>query len=241
MRKLLHGTTRLAERASMTGSLQGGGRIAIRQYNAIRNHLQDEGVIPEDLFQELDEDEATFDELGVVAGMLESYLEDEDDGEESESERGPDDAERRGRRGRRHARFEWGAWFGPGGSRILNDPHALRDLQQLGEDLRMHLPELLKWRDYMRSGQPQPPSPPSPPHAPNAPEPPRAPGYNPWTSEEEAESPRPAESGSNGFQPTVELAARMRQIAEELGSEDITSERRQDLILELSELTSGRG
>jgi len=28
----------------MTGSLQGGGRIAIRQYNAIRNHLQDTGV-----------------------------------------------------------------------------------------------------------------------------------------------------------------------------------------------------
>jgi len=68
MRKLLRETTRLAERASMTGSLQGGGRIAIRQYNAIRNHLQDEGIIPEDLFQELDEDEATFDELGGGAG-----------------------------------------------------------------------------------------------------------------------------------------------------------------------------
>src|SRR5438270_10509498 len=78
IRRLLRETTRLAEWASMTGSLQGGGRIAIRQYNAIRNHLQDTNVIPEDLFQELDEDEATFDELGVVTGMLESYLEDED-------------------------------------------------------------------------------------------------------------------------------------------------------------------
>src|SRR5438067_12929381 len=96
MRRLLRETTRLAERASMTGSLQGGGRIAIRQYNAIRNHLQDEGIIPEDLFQELDEDEATFDELGVVTGMLESYLEDEDDGAETEIERGPEDPERRG-------------------------------------------------------------------------------------------------------------------------------------------------
>src|SRR5262249_31703598 len=113
---------------------------------------------------------------------------------------------------------------------------ALRDLQQLGEDLGMHLPELLKWRDHMRSGHPTPPGPP-PPHAP---EPPRPPSYSPWTSEEGSEPQRSAESTSNGFQPTVELAARMRQIAEELGSEDLDSERRQDLIRELSNLTSGR-
>jgi hypothetical protein len=245
MRRLLRETTRLAERASMTGSLQGGGRIAIRQYNAIRNHLQDEGVIPEDLFQELDEDEATFDELGVVTGMLESYLEDEEEGLESEAERSAEDPERRGRRGRRHGRFEWGAWFGPGGARFLNDPQALRDLQQLGEDLRMHLPELLKWRDYVRSGQPPtPPSPPhtpTPPYAPHAPEPPRPPSYSAWTTDEKAETPPAAEpAASSGFQPTVELAVRMRQIAEELGSEDLNSERRQELLRELTELTSER-
>src|SRR5689334_18584129 len=80
IRRLLRETTRLAERASMTGSLQGGGRIAIRQYNAIRNHLQEIGAIPEDLFQELDEDEATFDELGVVTGMLDGYLEEDGEG-----------------------------------------------------------------------------------------------------------------------------------------------------------------
>src|SRR6266852_4335413 len=90
IRRLLRETTRLAEHASMTGSLQGGQKVAIKQYNAIRNHLQDEGIIPEDLFQELDEDEATFDELGVVAGMLDGYLEDDD-----ESDRGD-----RGDRGR---------------------------------------------------------------------------------------------------------------------------------------------
>src|SRR5260221_1017319 len=77
IRRLLRETTRLAEHASMTGSLQGGQRIAIRQYNAIRNHLQDMGAIPDDLFQELDEDEASFDELGVVAGMLDGYLEED--------------------------------------------------------------------------------------------------------------------------------------------------------------------
>src|SRR6266700_4164161 len=89
IRRLLRETTRLAEHASMTGSLQGGQRIAIRQYNAIRNHLQDMGAIPDDLFQELDEDEASFDELGVVAGMLDGYLEEDlDEGEASEGREG---------------------------------------------------------------------------------------------------------------------------------------------------------
>src|SRR5260221_1909134 len=87
IRRLLRETTRLAEHASMTGSLQGGQRIAIRQYNAIRNHLEETGAIPEDLFQELDEDEASFDELGVVAGMLDGYLEDDAVVEEEEAGR----------------------------------------------------------------------------------------------------------------------------------------------------------
>ena len=66
IRRLLHETKKIAETASLTGSLQGGARIAIRQYNSIRNHLQETGAIPEDLFQELDEDECSFDELGVT-------------------------------------------------------------------------------------------------------------------------------------------------------------------------------
>ncbi len=74
IRRLLRETVKLAEHASLTGSLDKGGRIAIRQYNHIREHLQEIGAIPEDLFQNLDEDDSTFDELGIVCGMLEGYL-----------------------------------------------------------------------------------------------------------------------------------------------------------------------
>jgi len=129
----------------------------------------------------------------------------------------------------------------------LNDPQALRDLQQLGEDLRLHMPELLKWRDYMRSSNPEPPAAPqapAPPHPPQAPEPPRppmAPNSSTWGRYEESEAPKATEAPApNGFQPTVDLVARMRQIAEELGNEDLDSERRQDLLRELTDLTSGR-
>ena len=73
IRRLLRETVKLAEHASLTGSLDKGSRIAIRQYNHIREHLQEIGAIPEDLFQGLDEDDATFDELGIVCGMLEGY------------------------------------------------------------------------------------------------------------------------------------------------------------------------
>ena len=79
IRRLLRETVKLAEHASLTGSLEKGGRIAIRQYNHIRQHLQEIGAIPEELFQELDEDETSFDELGIVCGMLEGYLEEDEE------------------------------------------------------------------------------------------------------------------------------------------------------------------
>jgi hypothetical protein len=77
IRRLLQETIRLAEKASMTGSLEGGGRMAIRQYNRIRDYLEENDFIPNDLFQGLDEDNTTFDELGVVTSMLDGYLADE--------------------------------------------------------------------------------------------------------------------------------------------------------------------
>ena len=242
IRRLLRETTRLAERASMTGSLQGGGRIAIRQYNAIRNHLQDTGVIPEDLFQELDEDEATFDELGVVTGMLESYLEDEDEiAPDVEGEAGPEDrdARRAARRGRRQGRFEWGAWLGPEGARFGMDPQALRDLQQMGEELREHLPEMLKWREHMRSGHPAPPTP-TPPTPPVPPTPPRQPQGWRQSYENEASPGDPP----NGPPPPPfggsDAAARIHQISEALAQEDLDHSRRMELAKELSELAAAQ-
>ncbi len=78
IRRLLRETVKLAQNASLTGSLDKGSRIAIRQYNHIREHLQETSAIPEELFQELDEDDTTFDELGIACGMLDGYLEDEE-------------------------------------------------------------------------------------------------------------------------------------------------------------------
>jgi hypothetical protein len=237
IRRLLRETTRLAERASMTGSLQGGGRIAIRQYNAIRNHLQDSGVIPEDLFQELDEDEATFDELGVVTGMLESFLEDEDEvSADSDGEKGPEDGDsRRGRRWKRH-----GPW-GPEAARFWGDPQALRDLQELGEVMREHLPELLKMRETMRPGYPPtPPTPPTPPHPPQ-PHAPRSPQSTTSRRPGEESEPAPPPATATGWSSAagVEVVARIREISEELQREDLDFARRVELSRKLAELANG--
>lgn len=235
IRRLLRETTRLAERASMTGSLQGGGRIAIRQYNAIRNHLENNGVIPEDLFQELDEDEATFDELGVVTGMLESYLEEEEEGDpDTDGERGLEDGDsRRGRKWRRH-----GPW-GPEVARFWGDPQALRDLQELGEVMREHLPDLLKMRGRR---PPEPPTAPTAPQPPTAARPaaaPRPPQAATWRrpGDEDESIPPHAEPASP---PATEAAARMRQISEELQHEGLDMTRRIELARELADLASGQ-
>lgn len=236
IRRLLRETTRLAERASMTGSLQGGGRIAIRQYNAIRNHLQDTGVIPEDLFQELDEDEATFDELGVVTGMLESYLEEDEVSVEVEEEQAGGEGEpRHGRRGRRHGRWDWRAFATPEAAGFWSDPQALRDLQRMGEELREHLPELLKWREQMRTGtHPTPPVPPTPPTPPSPPAPPRP--ANPWENGDASE----AQAPPRAFGPDPELASRIREISEALQSHELDYARRMELSRELADLAAAQ-
>jgi len=238
MRRLLRETTRLAERASMTGSLQGGGRIAIRQYNAIRNHLQDNGVIPDDLFQELDEDEATFDELGVVTGMLESYLEDEDEVGDEET-CGEGDESRRGRRAKRHGRWNWQVFANPDAWKFWSDPQTMRDLQQVGEELREHMPEILEWRDRMRSQPPVPPTPPTPPAPPTPPHSPMPPRH----AEARAGHPAPDIKGAgsgpdNGASrdSSPDVTIRLRQISEELRAEDLDYSRRMELTRELSEL-----
>lgn len=122
VRRLLRETKRLAEQASLTGSLEKGGKFAVRQYNAIRQHLQDTGVIPEDLFTELDEDEASFDELGVACALLEGYLEEDEQPEDPRHER----------RAQRHRpRFGMSFSFGD-------------ELKELGETIREHLPEMIQ-------------------------------------------------------------------------------------------------
>lgn len=232
IRRLLRETTRLAERASMTGSLQGGGRIAIRQYNAIRNHLQDEGVIPDDLFQELDEDEATFDELGVVTGMLDSYLEEEEGDAPGGVRPGNEEsADRHGRRGRRHWHGGWDWGGNDERERRWNNPEMLQELQQLGETLREHLPELLRMRGRTTDF---PGSPASPPPAPPAPMPPQPPAPESWMGARAASQPEAAVAPEAA--PTDETIRRIRQISHELQQESVDYTRRMELSKELEEL-----
>lgn len=75
-KRLLRAITDLAREASMTGSLEKGARIAIRQYNFLLNHLIETEAVPASLFTHLDED--SFDELGVACALLNAYI-DEDD------------------------------------------------------------------------------------------------------------------------------------------------------------------
>ena len=77
-KRLLRAITDLARESSLTGSLEKGARAAVRQYNGLLKHLSDTGAVPDGLFSRLDEDEDTFDELGVACILLNSYI-DEDE------------------------------------------------------------------------------------------------------------------------------------------------------------------
>jgi hypothetical protein len=125
IRRLLQETIRLAEKASMTGSLEGGGRMAIRQYNRIRDYLEEHDFIPDDLFQGLDEDNTTFDELGVVTSMLEGYLADE--GEPLPPEPPPPPGR-------------------PNFSLNIGYQKELEELRDLGQLIRENMPEWLRAR-----------------------------------------------------------------------------------------------
>ncbi len=142
VRRLLRETARIAEHASLTGSLQKGSRLAVKQYNAIRQHLEDTGAIPEDLFPELDEDESDFDELGVAAKLLDGYLDDEDESSSPENKN-------------KHKRFEFN--FGS-----TSDMH---DLRSFGEIIRSQMPEILREHFDVKivPPTPTPPVPPAPP------------------------------------------------------------------------------
>ena len=77
-RRLLHALSDLARESSLTGSLKKGARAGVRQYNGLLNHLSETGAVPDGLFMHLDEDEDSFDELGVACILLNAYLDDDD-------------------------------------------------------------------------------------------------------------------------------------------------------------------
>ena len=48
----------------------------MKRYNAIVEHLEEEDIVPEDLFSKLDEDETNFGQLGAEATLLADYISD---------------------------------------------------------------------------------------------------------------------------------------------------------------------
>src|SRR5688500_4799863 len=73
LHRLLREIADLAHHASITGSLQGGARSAVRPYNMALQRLGTLGISAGDLFQPLPEDTG-FDELGVDCRLLAGYL-----------------------------------------------------------------------------------------------------------------------------------------------------------------------
>ena len=81
IRRLLRETARLAEHATLTGSLPNGARSAIKQYNSVLDYLQKNGIVPSGFFAPLEEGIA-FDEVGVASAQLAGFLADDDEGRE---------------------------------------------------------------------------------------------------------------------------------------------------------------
>lgn len=118
LRRVLRETSRLAEHASLTGSLSGGMRGAVQQVNSILRYLEESDTVPRGLFRPLEED-ASVDSVGITSAQLAAYLEEED----PESRSGP-------RVGSKNV--------------IIGGFSGLNELQNLGEVIREHLPEWMR-------------------------------------------------------------------------------------------------
>ena len=78
MIRLLESTAKIAQEASLTGTLAEGQKASVRQYNAVLERLKETEEIPDVLFPPLEED-ASFDEVGVVCKQLAAYLQEEEE------------------------------------------------------------------------------------------------------------------------------------------------------------------
>jgi hypothetical protein len=65
----------MAEHAEQTGSFESAVRNYVKRYNAIVEHLEDNDIVPEELFPRLEE-ETDFGQLGAEATLLAGYLDD---------------------------------------------------------------------------------------------------------------------------------------------------------------------
>ncbi|MFQ6041482.1 MAG: hypothetical protein ACE5PV_11550 [Candidatus Poribacteria bacterium] len=117
MIRLLESTAKIAQDASMMGTLKEGSKASVRQYNAILERLKETEEIPDALFPPLEED-SSFDEVGVVCKQLSAYLKEEEEPEKTRRSTG-------------------GTYHSP----IINIGG---DLKDLGELIRDALPEWMK-------------------------------------------------------------------------------------------------
>jgi len=113
-RRLLAALTDLARESSLTGSLEGGSKAGIRQYNSLLDHFVEQGTVPRDLFVRLDSDEDNFDDLGVACALLKAFIEDDDEQQVTST---------------------------TSTMIIHGDSQELRELRELGEILRERMPE----------------------------------------------------------------------------------------------------
>ncbi len=72
-RRLLGEIAEMCEHASLTGSLVGGAWRTAQRYNSIVKRLEQDGHVPQGLFQAVPE-ECDFSEIGVEARMLAAYF-----------------------------------------------------------------------------------------------------------------------------------------------------------------------
>lgn len=115
---LLDEIARFAEHSSLTGAMKGGGRQAVRQYNALVGHLQQNTTFPPYLLVTVEED-APIDEVGVAARMLHSYLK-------------PDEREQ--------AVDMFGRLSG------IGDLKEVKELKEIGKRIREQVPDWMKGR-----------------------------------------------------------------------------------------------
>ena len=91
IRTLLAKMAEMAEHVEQTGSFESSIRNNVKRYNNIVEHLEDQDILPEDVFPELDEDSDS-GQLGAEAKLLADYL--NDLGSEEEPARGPEGTRR---------------------------------------------------------------------------------------------------------------------------------------------------
>jgi hypothetical protein len=124
IRRMLQETVRIAKDASLTESLQEGARSAARQYNAVLRHLEQSGTLPAGFFPPLGE-QASFDEVGVAAGQLAGYLEEEEEPEPR-------------RKNERMISGSHNVHINVGSLKELDD------LKNIGQIIREHMPDWLR-------------------------------------------------------------------------------------------------